>query len=248
MDDKNLHQGHRSRMIEKAKSNIDILSEHEILEVLLYPLVPRKDTNLLAHKIIKAFGSLKNVFSAPYESLILGDGIGDRIASQLVVIGKTFKLVAKSLNKNEDKRIWSSLFQTRKMLKETFDGLDKELFMIVFLDKKFKEIYRLAYETDEKFLVAAELPEMMFAINHYQPAGIILAHNHPSGRFDPSEKDDIATKKINLLCNLYGLTLFDPIIYTPTELFSYYKEGRLSYIKEVSDFNTMFTKKEIENE
>ena len=59
------HQGHRERMRQRVLSQgIDNMPEHEILEFLLYPLIPMKDTNPIAHDLIDKFGSLQQVLDA----------------------------------------------------------------------------------------------------------------------------------------------------------------------------------------
>ena len=54
----NLHQGHRERMRERiAQQGFESLADHEALEVLLYLTNPRKNTNVMAHALLKRFGS-----------------------------------------------------------------------------------------------------------------------------------------------------------------------------------------------
>ena len=70
-----MHEGHRKRMYEKLK-NGDGLYDHEILEILLFNAIPRKNTNPVAHELIKTFGSLSGVFAAEPERLMTVDGVG----------------------------------------------------------------------------------------------------------------------------------------------------------------------------
>lgn len=61
-----IHEGHRARMKKKLLENGErSLADHELLEVLLYYAIPRRDTNELAHRLLKQFGSLRGVLSAP---------------------------------------------------------------------------------------------------------------------------------------------------------------------------------------
>lgn len=77
----NLHKGHRKRVKEKFhKSGLSVFEEHEVLELILFYAVPQRDTNELAHKLIRKFGSVRNVLEAPYELLMQEDGIGESIA------------------------------------------------------------------------------------------------------------------------------------------------------------------------
>ena len=65
-----MHDGHRDRVRERfAKTGFDGMASHEIIEMLLFYSVPRKDTNEIAHRLIKQFGSLAGVFEANLEEL-----------------------------------------------------------------------------------------------------------------------------------------------------------------------------------
>ncbi|MDD2433417.1 MAG: hypothetical protein PHX01_07000, partial [Clostridia bacterium] len=58
----NLHQGHRQRMRTRyIKEGLDAFADHQVLEMLLFYCIPRRDTNELAHKMIREFGSLANL-------------------------------------------------------------------------------------------------------------------------------------------------------------------------------------------
>ncbi|MBO2528099.1 MAG: hypothetical protein CW335_08050, partial [Clostridiales bacterium] len=65
-----VHDGHRSRKKEQFRNHgLDAFADHEVLELLLYYAVPRRDTNPIAHRLMERFGSLDAVFSAPIEEL-----------------------------------------------------------------------------------------------------------------------------------------------------------------------------------
>ena len=71
-----LHDGHRQRKRERfLKQGADGLADHEVLELLLYYAIPRRDTNELAHRLIQHFGTLDAVFQAPPEALMQVSGI-----------------------------------------------------------------------------------------------------------------------------------------------------------------------------
>ena len=76
-----LHDGHRARKKEQfRRQGLDGFADHEVLELLLYYAIPRKDTNEIAHRLLQKFGSLQNVFSAPLEELSKVDGVGESAA------------------------------------------------------------------------------------------------------------------------------------------------------------------------
>ena len=82
-----LHDGHRKRVIDTFLQNgMDGMHPHEILEMLLFYAIPRKDTNETAHLLLDTFGSLSAVFDAPYEELLKVNGIGQNTAALLKMI------------------------------------------------------------------------------------------------------------------------------------------------------------------
>ena len=79
-----LHQNHRERVLEKFRRfGLDVFSDHEVLELLLFFAIPRVDTNPTAHRLLERFGSLHAVLEAPVEQLCEVQGIGPRSADLL---------------------------------------------------------------------------------------------------------------------------------------------------------------------
>ena len=95
-----MHEGHRQRLISKLIEGKTLLSDHEILEILLFYAIPRKNVNELAHKLITAFGSLQGCLDADYDSLLTVDGVGPKTATLIVTFGEILKRV----NSSEDKK------------------------------------------------------------------------------------------------------------------------------------------------
>ena len=83
-----IHAGHRERIINKFLGYPDSFSDHELLEIFLFPVLPRKDTNALAHSLLNAFGSISKIFSADAASLTSVRGVGEKIAAYIVLTGK----------------------------------------------------------------------------------------------------------------------------------------------------------------
>ena len=82
-----VHDGHRERMKSRfVEAGLDGFNDHNALEMLLFYAVPRKDTNELAHRLLKQFGSLAAVFEAKHEELMRVDGIGENAATLIKLI------------------------------------------------------------------------------------------------------------------------------------------------------------------
>ena len=229
----NIHTGHRARMIDRFINSPDSLNEHEILEIFLFGIVPRKDTNALAHTLINTFGSLEGVFSTSVKGLMNVKGVGKQIATHILIAGKTFEQIEKSKANKKDE-YWSCFEVNKQYLARYFNDDFDEKFMVFLLNEKYKLLSKLEFRNKSKFSVVVEVPELVQAFAAFKPKYLVVCHNHPSGDTKPSETDDFTTKKLNILCQIHGVTLSDHIIVGKNEYYSYHVEGRLDYVKQVS--------------
>lgn len=91
-----VHAGHRGRMRQRFLSNgLTGFQEHEILELLLFYAVPRRDVNAMAHMLIQRFGNLSAVLDAPEEELQAVPGVGPRVAHFLRLIPQVMVQMAR---------------------------------------------------------------------------------------------------------------------------------------------------------
>lgn len=234
MEGEGIHAGHRERMFDKVVKSPESMPEHELLEVFLFPLIPRKDTNAIAHRLIRTFGNVSGVFSASAEELMAVEGIGKKAACELFAAGKIFREIMNAENKKKPIN-FSSFSRCKEALISAFGNLKEERFAVYLLNGKYDEITCIKYEDGARERVRGDITEIAKAIAIHKPSYIIIAHNHPSGNALPSETDDYATKKINALCALHGVSLADHIIVAKNDAYSYSVEKRMDYIKECSD-------------
>lgn len=243
----NVHSGHRERIIGKFLDNPNAFLDHELLEILLFYALPRKDTNALAHRIIRRFGSLDKVFNSSKDELKSVEGVGDKIANLIILVGQIHKNLQNS--KDVKKRL-DTFEKVKNEIKEFFECLEYETFLVMLLNKNYAKIASLEFSDDKKYEVSTDIPEFSRAIAVHKPKYAIIAHNHSSKIASPSAADDLSTKKINLLCELHDVVFLDHIIYASNgETFSYHQSRRMEYIKNQADINKLLEKlKETENE
>ena len=225
-----LHDGHRERLINKFAEFPDSFSDHELLEIFLYTVIPRKDTNALAHRLIKAFGNIKNVFAATTEQLIAVEGVGKSVAAQIVLHAKIMNKI--SAMSPENSKAFTSPERIKRELISLFDGVKGEKFYFFLLNEAFEQVFRLEYLGKTEEQVAAEISEIARAMSVRKAKFALIAHNHPSGNLSPSEADDIATKRFYIMCDVHGVKLIDHVIVSGQNTYSYFAEKRLDYIKE----------------
>src|SRR6185503_8072279 len=90
------YHGHRERLRERFyAAGPEALSDYELLEMALFPALPRRDTKPLAKSLLKTFGSFAEVIHAPVARLREIDGIGDASINQLKLIAAAVSRVAK---------------------------------------------------------------------------------------------------------------------------------------------------------
>lgn len=228
-----MHEHHRDRLREKALSDVSILNDYEILELILFGVVPRRNTNDIAHRLIDEFGSLRSVFSASPKLLENVEGVGRITAAHIAAMGS---LIGRISDKEEDFPEYFSFDKVKTPLVEFYKPYREEVFMVFFLDKKQKIVSRRMFYGHDVNEVVIDLNEFSKQVVLNKPSFVVIAHNHLSGNTAPSRADDVATQKICLILALNGSALLDHIIVSKDRVFSYYYERRLEDIrKKVSE-------------
>ncbi len=235
----NLHSGHRERVLNKFMNNSDSLIEHELLEALLFYAIPRKDTNPIAHKLIRQFGSFEKVFKASADELKTVDGVGDKAACLISLVGKSAEIIQKG--KDSSRKIFN-LSEAEQDFLECFSGQKYEICAILLIGKTGERLVRLEFTSDGVHRVEMNMTKVARALAHYRPAYAILAHSHPDGESQPSYEDDLATKQFKYACDLHNVVFCDHLIYTKEQFFSYRSSGRMDLINIDSNVNDLLSR------
>ena len=232
---KNNAKGHRERVRKKFLENgFNGLEDYEVLELLLFYVIPRKDTKAIAKELIKKFKTLANVLKADTLELKTINGLGDVAITFLKMIGAL------------PARIYKDELKNKKLFKENnsenkYKITDKE-FLLTFLRnkigyknvEKFYVIYLsssnevLAFEEsssgtlDRSSIYPREIYKRVIMEN---AKSIIIAHNHPSGNTCPSKCDIDITNEIAKGLKNFGALLLEHIIITRDSYFSFLEEG-----------------------
>lgn len=237
--EKKVHAGHRQRMLEKFSQNPKFIYDYELLEIVLYSFIPRKNTNVIAHDLIRAFGTITGVFNAKVSELMMIKGVGKQTAKQIVIVGALFKEIYLRSEKESPRKGLINKLLMAKEIRKSYVNEDKEKSLILLLNKHYCVLHKLFYEDRQEEHVTADVPEILNVFSLHRPCYIVLAHNHPSGVAKPSKTDDWTTKKLNFLCALHGIKLIDHFIVTDDDYYSYEMEGRLQMIKDGSDLGAV---------
>jgi DNA repair protein RadC len=243
MDEKTSpHAGHRKRLLAKLESGT--LQEHEYLEGLLFFVLPRVNTNEIAHRLLATFGSVKGILEARIEDLKKVKGIGDNAASFLFLIGK----MVQSYHASEDVKIFPRKFELctfKSYIQSAYANEPLEVLDFYLLKKDGCILRRHRFSSMEVDLVKVKSDEVMKLFIGKDIAGVVMVHNHLSGTCCPSEQDELTTKKIKVLCDFANIHLCDHLIYSPTGIYSFYESRRLDEINQTYSAKVLFAKKKV---
>lgn len=221
MSDK-LHKGHRQRLMEKIGKAPDQFYDHEILEALLFCVLPRVDTNPLAHRLLQRFGDIKNVLNAEETALCSVEGVGKQVANFLRLQGELHRRIDQVKPKTH---YLKNSRDTRLFVRQHLDENDKEKLLIIFLNGVGKVLSVSTYSNKKKDLVKTKVLDMVQSAAALHATALVIAHNHPSGNPKPSEDDIASTEALNVFCKMCGIVLSDHVIVAGTDSFSFRDEG-----------------------
>lgn len=202
----NPHEQHRERLRKMfLYCNPERLPDHMLLEFLLCYSIPRIDTNPLAHELIRRFGSLENVLDAEVEELMNVEGVGEGTALLLKMVPLFCNRYA--LNKLTLRTDFRSIEQAVDFFREYYISKSKEMVCALLLDNANRlicnvELYEGAVNSSN--INTRKLVQIALS---YNAAGLILAHNHPSGDPTPSDADLYTTKQLMKALSAVDLNL-----------------------------------------
>lgn len=203
--------GHRSRLKDRfMKSGAQALAEYELLELLLFRSIPRRDTKPLAKELINIFGSFSEVLAAPSDRLKEVKGLGQATIIDFQIV----KASAEALLSGEvrEKPLLGSWSSVIGYCRAAMAFEDKEQFRILFLDKKNKLIKDEIQQVGTVDHTPVYPREVVKRALELSATAIVLVHNHPSGDPTPSRADIEMTKTISEIASSLGITVHDHII------------------------------------
>jgi DNA repair protein RadC len=219
-----LHQGHRQRLKDRfLNEGLDGFEDHQILELLLFFAIPYKDTNELAHSLLKRYGSLSAVFEADAHDLMTVPGIGPNSAVLLSLIPHLSRIYFK--DKWGDKPQLNTSTKAGEYTIALLAGRMYEVFYVICLDAQ-NRVNHAALVHEGTIDQAPIYPRLIVetALRH-KSNSVILAHNHPGGSLNPSTADIEATKVIKNALGAISINVVDHVIVAGDRYFSFADAG-----------------------
>lgn len=220
------HSGHRSRKRRQFRDHgIDAFADHEVLELLLYYAIPRRDTNPIAHALMDRFGSLNAVLSAPVEELERVPGMGANAALLLKLVPQVYRRARTSITENEV--ILDTTERIGEFFVEQFVAQTSEVMYQLCLDAKGRLLSCRKVCEGDAASVGLNLRKIVENALLCNAVLVALAHNHPSGVALPSHEDKVATLQIKEALEAVNVRLADHIIVADDDYVSLRQEGLL---------------------
>ena len=215
-----IHDGHRDRVRQRfLEEGLDGFSEHQVLEMLLFYCVSRKDTNQLAHQLLSEFGSLSQVLEASPEALAKVPGVGENVATYLSFAASFARYY--SVNRTrQNPVILDTLELCGERLQPHFVGRRNEFVYLLCLDGKCKFLCCKLIGEGSINSAAVPIRRIVEVAIHSNASTVVLAHNHPSGVALPSKDDVQTTKLVARALQAVDVTLWDHMIFAENEYIS----------------------------
>lgn len=205
------YEGHRDRLRERfALTGSEGLADYELLELVLFRTIPRRDVKPLAKALIARFGSLSQTLNAPQHLLAEVEGLGRSTQLDFRILTALQRRVMKEDIKARDLlSSWQALLDYCRaaMAHET-----REQFRILFLDKRNALIADEVQQTGTVDHTPVYPREIVRRALELSASALILVHNHPSGDVTPSRADIEMTRVIVETAKPLGIVVHDHLI------------------------------------
>lgn len=205
------YYGHRERLRSRFReAGTEALTDYELLELLLFRALPRRDVKPLAKELIAKFGSFAEVVSAPTARLAEVKGLGDSAITELKIVQAAASRLARGQVKGRP--VLSSWSAVLDYCRTAMAFAEKEQFRVLFLDKRNQLIADELQQVGTVDHTPVYPREVVKRALELSATAIILVHNHPSGDPTPSRMDIDMTKSIVEIAKPLGISVHDHII------------------------------------
>lgn len=197
----------RERLLAQGAST---LSDAELLAIFLRVGIKGASAVDLARTLIGHFGSLGRLFAAPPSEFSMIPGMGSAKYAQLQAV---LELARRALR--EEMTVGDALSSPRAVrdyLRLTLSALPHEVFMVLMLDAQNRLIAAVELFRGTLTQTSVHPREVVKLVLAHNAAGVLLAHNHPSGVAEPSRADEALTQALKQALALVDVRLLDHFI------------------------------------
>ncbi|MFP4274386.1 MAG: RadC family protein [Paracoccaceae bacterium] len=217
---------HRKRLRDRfIAGGPEAMPDYEMLELVLFRAIPRRDVKPLARALLDRFGDFNAVISASAARLAETPGVGDAVICELKVVeAAAHRLARARVLRRQVISSWDALLD---YCRTTMAHRETEQFRVLYLDRKnvlIADEEQARGTVDHVPVYPREVIKRALDLN---ASALILVHNHPSGDPTPSGSDIAMTEQIRAACEAVSITLHDHLVIGRSRETSFRAEGLL---------------------
>lgn len=208
----NPHAGHRQRLKERfvSEGGLEHFELHNVLEILLFFGIPQKDTNDIAHELIRTFGSFSQVFLADVEQLAAVKGMTRNAAILIKLVPEVYRKFMEESKEKEE--ILDTTDKIREYLLPKFMGRSEEIVYLLCMNNACKLLRTEIISKGSKSMAHVDLRKLTEIVLQCGAVSIILAHNHPHGVARPSRHDIDTTRRLQKVLSQLNIEFLDHFV------------------------------------
>jgi DNA repair protein RadC len=213
----------RRRFIEEG---LDAFDDHQVLELLLFFAIPRRDTNEIAHLLLKRYGSFSAALEADPVDLAQTEGIGEAAATLLSLVSALTRRYSVD-RARQDRYPLTTSERAAEFLVPFMAGRTDEVFYVVCLDTQSRVITPALVVEGLPDRAHVEPRQAVEAALRHKAHSVVLAHNHPTGQAKPTTADHRVTQVLVKAFDAIGVAVRDHVIVAGEQWYSFARAGDL---------------------
>ncbi len=222
-----IHDGHRQRMRKKvAKNGLSSLEDHELIEMLLYYVHSRCNTNEIAHELVARFSGMTGVVGAHSHEIKNIKGMGEKGAMLFKLISECIRRV--NIEENKDVRLTTTALSA-KFVTPYFKDVSVEQLHLFCLDIKYRVCDHKIISQGWADSTAVDKRALASSALNSGAYKVLIAHNHPGGEAKPTFNDTIVTRDLIEMFEKLSIPLIDHIIVSDTGYYSFLSGGTVDF-------------------
>ena len=224
------NQGHRERLRERMlREGLQSFQDHEVLELLLFQYIPRKDTNKIAHELLAKFGTIYNILNAPPEQLMTVKGVSKITACNLSMLKEVLQRYTRGQSSRRKFAGVNSVIDFARLL---ISNAYVEQLVMLYVDNTTTLLHHEIYCTNNANSVQVDIKKVVATAVRVGANGVVIAHCHPNGELEPSEADVKFTRNLFFALGALDIIILDHVIFNGDKnYFSMYDSGIMKQIQ-----------------
>ena len=225
-----VNDGHRQRLRNRMMNEgLTGFADHEVLELLLFQYLPRKDTNKLAHTLLDRFGSFAAVLDASPRELMLVDGISEVTACNIAMLKEVFQRYKKSqAEKISLDNVSAIIKYAQKLIADSY----VEKLVVVYVDASTNLLFKEQFTSGKVNTVDVNIKDIVATAMRVKASGAVLFHCHVSGTVCPSDDDYAFTERAMLALGSLDVILLEHIIFNDHgQFYSMLEHGEIAAMR-----------------